>query len=448
LFNSLCRVLFPHIQLPLLLASPFPEALDDGAIVCCQILHLSQVLPSLAKSIIASFCGFFESALQFGLGCLLLVPQYIRDQQSDLTRYFSRIAALLCKTFWRELIAIPSHQGKQVSALNWILSELFILPPKFLHDSSGVRQTLEDLVTCCLAWAQVDCSAAMHTLYQIIWAQMQFLVSASGLPSRPQSAVDQIVHVLCSAASMQHSSHLLVVQTLQCLARSAALQMTHDIRCLCFHVIAGCINKLLDASVKSDFDGLFDTESAEVAAVACCQTFVELMQELSNSSNLNFAEALAELRACVCQMCHVNWLSTQPPAWLVLIVRFIGCTLLMELIVILVPRESPKDISAQLLARRLDACQSACSLQIVRDLRVSVNKPKTLPMSQHSVIFLMFLASLCDSAPHAFSCDMQIAASFIASHFVLPAVDASACVVGHMLQDVCGRHGFASAPLM
>jgi hypothetical protein len=450
LFNSICRVLFPHIQSPLLLATPFPDALDNCAIVCCQILHLSQVLSSSAKSITASFCGFFESALQFGLGCLLLVPQYIRDQQSDLTRYFCRIAALLCKSFWQELIAIPSNQSKQASSLNWILTELFILPPKFLHDSSGAREILEDLVACCLAWAQVDCSAAMHTLYQIIRAQLQFIVSESGLPSRPQSAVDQIVHVLYNAASTQHSSHLLVVQTLQCLARSAALQMTLDIRCLCFHVIAGCINKLLAANVKSDCDTLLDAESAEAVAFACCQTFVELMQELSNSSNSNFAEALAELRTCVCQLCNLNWPSTQPPAWLILIVRFIGCTLLMELIVIMVPRESnsPKYVSAQFLARRLETCQSACSLQIAQDFRASINKPKTLPMSQQSVIFLMFLASLCDGAPHAFSCDMQLAASLIASHFVIPAVDASACVVGHMLLDVCGRQGFASSHLM
>jgi hypothetical protein len=122
----------------------------------------------------------------------------------------------------------------------------------------------------------------------------------------------------------------------------------------------------------------------------------------------------------------------------------------MELIVIMVPRESnsPKHVSAQFLARRLETCQSACSLQIAQDFRASINKPKTLPMSQQSVIFLMFLASLCDGAPHAFSCDMQLAASLIASHFVIPAVDASACVVGHMLLDVCGRQGFASSHLM
>jgi hypothetical protein len=140
----------------------------------------------------------------------------------------------------------------------------------------------------------------MNTLYQIIRAQLQFLVSANGLPSQPYAAVAHIAHVLCHAASTNPSNHILIVQTLQCLARSAALQMTHDIRCLCFHVIASSLCTLLDTSVKSDCDSLFDIQSAEAAAVACCQTFVELVQELNNSADSNFAEALAELCSCVC----------------------------------------------------------------------------------------------------------------------------------------------------
>jgi hypothetical protein len=465
LFNSLCRVLFPDDRLPSLLMTPVLEAADECAVVCCQLSYLSRVLSLSAKSILTGFCSFFESALQFGLGCLLLVPQYIRDQQSDLTQYFCRIAALLCKVFWRELLEITSNQGKQMCALSCIISDLFILPPKFLHQSSGVKQTLEDLVMCCLAWALVDCPAAMNTLYQIIRAQLQFIVSANGLPSHPHAAVAHIVDILVHAAStnpsnhnliVQHaastnpSNHNLIVQTLQCLARSAALQMTHDIRCLCFHVIASSLCKLLDASVKSDCDSLFDIQSVEAAAVACCQTFVELVQELNNSADSNFAEALAELRGCVCQMCQICWPSSQPPVWLLLVVRFISCTLLLELILAFVPKESNSDQErgAQLLCRRVDACQSACLLQISRHLRSCISKPKASVMSRHCGNFLMFLTSLCDSAPYAFSCDMQMAASFIASRFILPAADDSVCVFGHMLSDVCCRHGFASASII
>jgi hypothetical protein len=412
---------------------------------------LSQALPSLAKgkAIVVSFCGFFENALSFGLGCLLLVPQYIRSQQLELARYFCSIAALLCKLFWRDLMAIPSIQSKQVSALNFIISELFILPPKFLHDSSGVQQVLEDLVLCCLSWAEVDHDSAVGTLHQIVRAQLQFLVSASGLPSRPQSAVDYIVHVLCKAASTSYSSHISVVETLHHLARSAALQMTRDIRCLCFHVIAACLCKLLDAYSKQHSDVMFDNKSAEFAAIACCQTFVELVQELSNGADSNFTEALAELRTCISQMCQIRWLSSAPPAWLVLMVRFTSCTLLQELIAIVPPRESnaTNDLCLQLMCRRVDACQSACLPQILRDLGASINKPKTIHMSHHATNFLMFLTSLCDSAPHAFLCDMQVAASYIASRFSESDADAGACMIGQMLSVVCIKHGFASASL-
>lgn len=451
LFDSLCRVLFPNTQLPSMLSVPFQEPSDDCAIVCRQLLHLSLVIPSSAsaRGALGNFCGFFESALQFGLGCLLLVPQYIRDQQSDLTRYVCRIAALLCKLFWRELAAIPSNQGKQGSALNGIISDFFILPPKFLHASSGVRHTLKDLVKCCLLWAEVDCSAAMDTLFQIIRAQLQFLVSASGLPSRPQSAVDHIVEVLCNAAATNTSCYALVIQTLQCLARSASLQMTQDVRCLCFHVIAASLCKILDSSVKRECDSLLDTKSAESAAVACCHTFVELMQELGNGADANLAEALAELRTCVCKMCQVDWASSRPPGWLVAMVRFIGCTLLLELTTVLVSREanSDKDLSVQLLTRRVDACQTACLLQMLQDFHSSINKPKMLHLSHHSMNFLMFLTSLCDSAPYAFSCEMQMATSLIASHVILPPVNSNVSVFGQMLLDVCGRQGFASAML-
>jgi hypothetical protein len=447
LFDSLCKAIFPHLSFPVLPPAPFHETFDDCSIVCCQLLHLSQALPLLGKGAVTGFCSSFESALQFGLGCLLLVPQYIRDQQPELTQYFCSIAALLCKLFWRELITIQSIQNKQVSVLNFVISELFILPPKFLHDSSGVRQALEDLVLCCLAWADVDHHAAMGTLYQIIRAQLQFLVSASGLPSHPQSAVSHIVHVLCKAALTSSSSHISVLETLNSLARCATIQMTRDIRCLCFHVVTACLSKLLDTSSALHPDGLFDNKGAEIAAVACCQTFVELVQELSNCADSIFTEALAELRTCICQMCKFPWPSTQPPAWLMLMVRFTSCALLQELMATRSSRllNATNDICVQLLCRRVDACQSACLPQMLRDLGASINKPKTLHMSHNTTNFLMFLTSLCDSAPFAFLCDMQLATCFIASHFSQSDADAGACMIGDMLSVVCTRHGFMCA---
>jgi hypothetical protein len=449
LFDSLCRAIFPHMSFPSLTSAPYFETSDDRAVVCHQILRLSQALPSLGVGVVTSFCCFFESALQFGLGCLLLVPQYIRDQQPELARYFCSIAALLCKLFWRELIATQSIQNKQVSVLHFVISEFFILPPKFLHDSSGVQHALDDLVLCCLAWAELDSHAAISTLFQIIRAQLQFVVSASGLPSQPQSAVNYIVLVLCKAASTSSVSHASILQTLQYLARCAALQMTRDIRCLCFHVITACLCKLLDASSALHSDGLFDSKCAEVAAVACCQTFVELMQELSNGADSIFTEALAELRTCICQMCKVSWPSTQPPAWLVLTVQFTSCTLLQELISIHSPGESntTNDVCIQLLCRRVDACQSACLAQMSRDLGVSISKPKALHLSHHAINFLMFLTSLCDSAPHSFLCDMQIATSFVASHFCESDASTGAFMIGEMLSGVCIRHGFMNAVL-
>ncbi len=449
-FNSLCNILFPHLPLPLLLATPFSESADDCTIVSCQISHLLLAMPCLSKVITTSVCGFIESAVQFGLGCLQLVPDSIRSQQPGLSKYFCRIAALLCKSFWREMLSLPSHQSKPMSALICVISELFILPPKFLHDSSGVRLALEDLVNCCLAWAEVDHPTASDTLYQIVRAQLQFLVSESGLPSQPQSAVYHIVQVLCSAATTNARSHVFVVQTIQCLARSAVQQMTRDIRCLCFHVVAACLYKLLAASVEHSFDGLFDNQCAEVAAVACCQTFVELLLELSNGVDPNFADALAEMRTCVSEMCKVPWPSTQPPVWLVLMVQFIGCSLLNELISIFVPKESisDKDLCASRLRDRIDASQTVCLLRISRDLRSSISKPKTLQMPHHAINFLMFLTSLCDSAPHAFSRDMQMAASCIASHFTIPGADSNALIFGEMLLHACSRHGFASAAVL
>jgi hypothetical protein len=452
LFYSLHRILFSHIALPSLLSAPSHDLSDDCAIVCRQMLYLSKALPSLSKASSASFCEFFENALHFGLGCLLLVPQYIREQQSDLPRYFCCVAALLCKLFWREMTATPSNHSKQTCVLNIVISELFILPPKFLHDSCVMRQTVEDLVACCISWAAVDCAAAMDTLYRIVRAQMQFLVAASGLPSRPQSAVDHIVHALCGAALADPASHIFVMQTIQCIARFASLQMTRDIRCLCFHVISACLCKLLHVSSKQDCGGLFDHENLEVAAAACCQTFIELMQELGSSVDSSFAEALAEFRTCISHLCLAYYPAAQPPTWLVLMVRFMSCTLLHELInaTTLAQRESNADCDpkAAVLLRRVEACQSTCLLSISRDLRVSISKPKMLPVSHHTGNFLLFLTMLCERAPHAFSCDMQLAACYIASHCGHSADHTNAWMYSHLLSDECSRSRFASATLM
>jgi hypothetical protein len=396
---------------------------------------------------LAGLCEFIEAALQFGLGCVLLVPQYVRSQQVDLLIYFCRIAARICKLFWRELSAILPKHRRQNSVLLCMISELFILPPKFLLESTGVRQALEDLIICCLSWAEIDHATASDTLYQVVRAQLQFLVSESGLPSRPQSALDYIAHALCSAASVNSQSHIFILQSVQHLSRSTTVHMSRDVRSLSCHLVGASMCRLLDASNKRGHDHFFDQQSSEIASSACCLAFIELLQDLSNSAN--FAEALADIRTSVCELCKVPWPSTQPPAWLVSTVCFLSCSLLQELISIVALRASvvAKE-RINLLHRRIEACQAECLLNTSFLPRSSTSRCRTSPMQHHVVSLLMFLTCLCDTAPFAFSRDMQMATSCIASPLFFPAADTNTFVFGQMLSEVCVRLGFSSASLL